>query len=99
MEQPPTCEDCGVDAPLTIKHILTECPSLNNKIHQFFGTTNKTMKQLLNNGDTTYGCALYKFVTNIDLLTKLYATIKSILIVNSNLKYIEKHFDNHNLLL
>ena len=70
-EQPPICEDCGEDTPLTIKHILTECPSLNNRRRQFFGTTNKTMKQLLNDGDTTYGGTLYKFVTNIDLLTKL----------------------------
>ena len=45
--------------------------SLINRRRQFFGTTNKTMKQLLNDGDTTHGGTLYKFVTNIDLLTKL----------------------------
>ena len=44
---------------------------LNNRKRQFIGSTNKTMKQLLNDGYTTYGVALYKFVTNIDLLTKL----------------------------
>ena len=70
-EQPSTCEDCGEDTPLTIKHILTECSSLNNRRRQFFDSTNKTMKQLLNDGDTTYGGTLYKFVTNIYLLTKL----------------------------
>ena len=29
------------------------------------------MKQLHNDGDTTYGDTLYNFVTNIDLLKKL----------------------------
>ena len=29
------------------------------------------MNQLLNDGDTAYVGTLYKFVTNIDLLTKL----------------------------
>jgi len=29
------------------------------------------MKQLLNDGDTTYGGTLYIFITNNDLLTKL----------------------------
>ena len=90
-EQSPTCEDCGEDTPLTIKHIiLTECPSLNNRRRQFFGTTNKIMKQLLNERDTTYDDTLYKFVTNIDLLTKLKSTIKNTININSNLKYIEK---------
>ena len=70
-EQPPECEACGEDTPLTIKHILTECPSLNNKRCQFFGSTNKTMRQFLKDGDTTYGGTLQNFVTNIHLLTKL----------------------------
>ena len=70
-EQPPTCGDSGEDTPLTIKRILTERPSLNNRRRQFFGATNKTMQQLLSNGHTTYGGPLYKFVTNIDLQTKL----------------------------
>ena len=29
-EQLHTCEDCGEDTPLTIKHVLTECHLLNN---------------------------------------------------------------------
>ena len=61
----------GEETPLTIKLILTERPSLTNRKLQFFGSNNKTMKQLHNDGDTTYGDTLYKFVTNIDLLTKL----------------------------
>ena len=52
-EQSRTCEDFGEDTPLTIKHILTKRPSLNNRRHQFFGPTNKTKKQLFNDGDTT----------------------------------------------
>ena len=66
----PQYEKTGEDTPVTIKHILTEYPSLNNRRCQFFGSTNKTMKQLLNNGDLAYGDTLYKFVTNADLLTK-----------------------------
>ena len=69
-EQPSSCEDCGEDTPLAIKHVLTECPSLNNRRRQFFGTTNKTMKQFLNDGDRTKGGNFYKFVTDIHLLTK-----------------------------
>ena len=49
----------GKDTPLTIKHILTECPSLNKRRLQIIGSTNKTMKQLLNDGDTSYGGTLY----------------------------------------
>ena len=70
-EQPQTCEDCGEDIPLTIKHILTECPALNHKRRQFFGTANKTMKQLLNDGDTSYGGTLYRFLIDINLIPKL----------------------------
>ena len=61
----------GEDTPLTKKHILTERPLHKNRKLQLFGSTNKTMKQLLNDGDTAYGGTLYKFVTNIDLQTKL----------------------------
>ena len=48
----------GENTPLTIKHILTERPLFNRK-RQFFGSTNKTMNQLLNDGDTTYGDTTY----------------------------------------
>ena len=59
----------GEETLLTTKRILTEHPSLNNRRRQFFGSTTKTVKRALNDGDTTYGDTLYKFVTNIDLLT------------------------------
>ena len=42
-EPPPICRNCGENTPLTIKHILTKCPSLNTRRRQFFGSTNKTM--------------------------------------------------------
>ena len=70
-EQPPTCEDCGEDTSLTIKHILTEYPSFNNIKRKLFGSINKTMKQLLTDGDTAYDGTLYKFVTSIEIVTKL----------------------------
>ena len=62
----------GEDTSLTIKRIQTERSSVNDRRRQFFGSTNKTMKQLLNDGNTTYGDTQCKFVTNIDLLTKLW---------------------------
>ena len=82
-ERPPTCEDCGEDTPRTIKHILIECSSLDNRRRQCFGSTNKA----INDGDTTYGVNLYKLVTKIDLLTKLLTTKKNTLNKdNSDLK-------------
>ena len=58
-----------------MKYILTECSSLNNRRRQFFGSNKKkTMKQLLNDGGTAYGGTLYKFVTDIELLTKVLTT-------------------------
>ena len=38
---------------------------------KFFDYDNKTMEQLLSDGGTAYVGTLYKFVTNIDLVTKL----------------------------
>ena len=70
-ENRPAYEDYGEDTPLTIKHILTERPSINTKRRQLFGTTTKTMKQLLIDGNKSYGGALDKIVINFDLLTKL----------------------------
>ena len=76
-EQPPTCEDWRRHSTNNKTH--PNGTSLNNRKRQFFGSTNKTMKQLLNDGDTKYGDTLYKFVTNIDLLTNLLTTDKSTL--------------------
>ena len=78
-EYPPTRENRGEDIPLTMKRILRQGPLLNKRRCQIFGSTNKTMKQLLNDGDTSYGDALYKFVTNIYLLTKLQTTDRNTL--------------------
>ena len=69
-KRPPACET-GEDTPLTMKNILTERPLLNNRRHKFFGYLKKTMKQLFSDGVKTYSDTLYKFVTNIYLLTKL----------------------------
>ena len=66
-----TCEDCGEDIPLIIKYILTEYHSLSNRRRKLFGSTSKAMEQRLNDGGTKCGGNLYKFTTNIDLITKL----------------------------
>ena len=66
---PPLCDDCIV--PLTIKHILTECPNFYNERLTYFNTINLTMKFMLIDTDTSYNGTLYKFVKSINLLRKL----------------------------
>ena len=58
----PQHDKTGEDTSLTIKHVLSERPLLYNGKRQFFGSTNKMMKQLINDGDIAYGDTLYKFV-------------------------------------
>ena len=70
-EQAPIYEDCGKDTPLKIKHILTQCPLLNNRRRQFFDSINKTMKQLHNDGDTSYCGTLHNSFTSLNRLTRL----------------------------
>jgi len=50
--------------------MLTECPAYNNVRQRYFGTGTKTMKQLLNDGDTSYDVSLYKFCEEIQLLSR-----------------------------
>ena len=65
---PPTCENCGEDTRLTIKHILVECPGYRAPRLAAFGRTTVTMTDLLNTGDTSVGGSLYKFLYNINTL-------------------------------
>ena len=63
-KQLPTYEDWE-DTPLRVKSILWKPLTHNNRRRQFFGSTNKTMKPLLSDGDTTYGGTLFKLPTLI----------------------------------
>ena len=45
----------GENTPLTVKRILTGSPLPNNRKRKFLGSTNKSIKQVLNDGDTIYG--------------------------------------------
>ena len=65
---PPTCENCGEEVQVTIKHILIECPQYRTKRLRAFGSANLTLKHILNNGDTSVGGSLYKFLQNINIL-------------------------------
>ena len=97
-EHPLTCEDWRRHHAKNKTHPNRK-PSLNNTRRQLF-SSNKTMKQLLNDGDTPYGDTLYKFVINIDLLTKLWTINENTLNnYNSKRKSIEKHLGDHNLIL
>ena len=63
------------------KRILTERPSPNNIKHQIFGSNNKTMKQRLDDGDTTYCDPLLNvpcYEKNIYYDKKLNSTTKKL---------------------
>ena len=68
---PPMCDHCDEETRLSIKHILVECPAYREKRRQFLGTSNVTMKSLLNKGDTSSGGAIERFVRAIDLIHML----------------------------
>ena len=67
--RPPECEDC--EQPLTIEHIITECPNFENKRRSYFPNYVPTMKFFLKEADTSYGGPLHSFVREIGLLNKL----------------------------
>ena len=67
--------------------IITTLGITTNVVKQKILVESYNNEQLLNYGDTTYDRTLYKFVTNIDLLTKLLTTNKNTLnTYNSKLK-------------
>lgn len=55
----PYCEDCIV--PLTVKHILIECPTFNNEILTFYNNYMSSMKV----GVLTHFCVPMLFVREI----------------------------------
>ena len=66
---PPYCPDCLV--PLTIKHILVECPSHIDVRQQFSIPVGTSMSNLLGGTLCAFGGPLYRMLLSLDLLTKL----------------------------
>ena len=46
-EPPPLCDECGEDTPLTIKHVLVECPVHTNARRRAFNVATVTMSSIL----------------------------------------------------
>jgi ribonuclease HI len=65
----PYCDDCIV--PLSIKHILIECPSHSDVRNRIFGPGERTMKDLLGGDLCMFNGPLYRFVKELELLHKL----------------------------
>ena len=69
-DQPPTCQDCE-DSPLTIKHLLVECPLHRSKRLIHFGSTNVTLSQILKDRDTSFGGPLFRYLDEVNILHQL----------------------------
>jgi len=67
-KQAPYCEDCIV--PLTMAHILAECPNYIAQ-RQLYLRNYPSIKAILTGTASDYGGPLYKFVSSIGLLNKL----------------------------
>ena len=67
----PTCEWCGMDTPLTIDHLLANCPNLDTKRRQFFGRPRPSLAEILIKGDTSYEGTVYKFLKSAEILNSL----------------------------
>ena len=61
----PFCEDCIV--PLTIKHILVECPNFAELRHRCFHLANINLKDMLDGHHCNIRGPLYEFVRRIPL--------------------------------
>ena len=70
-DEQPVCERCPTGAPLTIKHILTECPALRALRIRHLNRSRISMKSLLKDGDTSFGGAVYRFVQAADVLNSV----------------------------
>ena len=64
----PTCEYCGEDTPLTIKHLLIECPQHRHRRLRAFNKPVLTLRDVLNHGDTGPTGPLSKFINDINII-------------------------------
>ncbi|GFR04982.1 putative RNA-directed DNA polymerase from transposon X-element [Trichonephila clavata] len=58
-EPPPYCEICNV--PLSVKHILCDCPHSNHLRHRLFNSVDFTISSILNN--STNSSLVFKFLS------------------------------------
>ena len=66
-DQRPICDRCTDDIPLSIKHILVECPHYRPARQRFLNRSTVTLRGLLNEGDTSVDGPLHKFIKQIGL--------------------------------
>jgi len=63
----PVCEECTDEARLTVKHVLVECRSYSSHRRRAFGREQVSLRKILNEGDTSFGGSLYKYVNDIGI--------------------------------
>ena len=63
------CEDCLV--PVTLKHIIFECPNFQEERIEHFGSNAIDMCDILCDGNVGYGGDLYKYLHSINFLSKV----------------------------
>ena len=66
---PPFCEECVV--PLTMKHILIECPSLEEHRDLFGFTGPPTLTTVFKPYNTDFNGPLYAYLRRIRILNKI----------------------------
>ena len=70
-DPPPSCEHCGEDTRLTIKHILIECPQYRPARLRAFHRSTLTLREMLKSGDTSPLGPLAKFLGAINMINML----------------------------
>ena len=64
----PYCDDCLV--PVTVVHLLTECPSFSDERRRIFGGDNPSLRDILTRY-SAYNGKLYKFLIETDLINRI----------------------------
>ena len=64
----PYCDDCLV--PQTVKHIIVECPSHNEKRTRLFGKSNLTLQEVLIDGTLHLG-PLWSFLSELQIISDI----------------------------
>ena len=64
----PYCDDCLV--PLTMKHVIAECPNHQSKRNEFIANHQNSLRKILSL-DCSFGGPVYKYITSIDILNQI----------------------------
>ena len=68
----PYCQDCVVASyPVTVGHLLVECPFYADKRRQLFGQGSYRIRDILGRGLTALHGPLYKYMKQIDIYNKI----------------------------